>query len=170
VAEPEGTDSDGHGRRFAVAAAAVVVAIGISAFGLAGLLISLSLVAVAAGAAALAGVPAAPVPHRRPRPGPPVANAPFRSYRQVSESLSWAAVSPRHYDLMTRPLLLSLLASRLADHHRVDLSADPDAARRLVGDDLWHWLDPAREVARSGQPPGVDLTTLTRIVDRLENL
>jgi hypothetical protein len=170
MAEPDGSDGRVSGRRVAVAAAAVLVAIGVSAFGLAGLLITLSVVAVVAGAAALAGVPAAPVPHRPPRPGPPVANAPFRAYRQVSEALSWAAVSPRHYDLMTRPLLLSLLGSRLADHHRVDLSADPEAARRLVGDDLWHWLDPAREVARSGQPPGVDLTTLTRIVDRLENL
>jgi hypothetical protein len=154
----------------ALTAAIVVVAIGTSAFGVAGLLVSLSVVAVAAGAAALAGVPAAPVPHRRPRPGPPVANAPFRAYRQVSEALSWAAVSPRHYDLMTRPMLLSLLASRLADHHRVDLTSDPEAARRLVGEDLWHWLDPGREVARSGQPPGVDLATLTRIVDRLETL
>ena len=44
------------------------------------------------------------------------------------------------------------------------------AARSLVGADLWHWLDPRREVARQGQPPGVDLETLTRIVDRLEHL
>jgi hypothetical protein len=79
-------------------------------------------------------------------------------------------VSPRHYDLVTRPLLVQLLSSRLADHHRVDLAADPEAAKALVGEDLWHWLDPEREVARQGQPPGVDLDTLTRIVDRLESL
>ena len=60
------------------------------------------------------------------RPGPPVENAPFRSYRQVAEALSWAEVSPRHYDLVTRPLLVQLLAARLADHHRVDLAADPE--------------------------------------------
>jgi hypothetical protein len=115
-------------------------------------------------------VPAAPPP-RHPRPaGPPVENAPYRSYRQVSEALSWASVSPRHYDLVTRPVLVQLLSSRLADHHRVDLAADPEAARALVGEDLWHWLDPQREVARQGQPPGVDLETLTRIVDRLESL
>ena len=147
-----------------------MVAIGVGAFGAAGLLVSVSVVAVAAAAVALSRVPAAPEPRRRPRPGPPVDNAPFRSYRQVAEALSWADVSPRHYDLVTRPLLVRVLTTRLADRHRIDLATDPEAARRLVGDDVWHWLDPDREVSRQGQPPGVDQATLTRIVDRLENL
>jgi hypothetical protein len=160
----------GRGTRVALGAAVVLVVVAVSAFGVAGLLVALSLLAVVGAAVALLRVPGAPPPrHQRPA-GPPVENAPFRSYRQVAEALSWAAVSPRHYDLVTRPLLVQLLASRLADHHRVDLAADPEAARRLVGDDLWHWLDPRRDVAREGQPPGVDLATLTRIVDRLEHL
>ena len=62
------------------------------------------------GRVALSRVPAAPEPRRPRRPGPPVENAPFRSYRQVAEALSWAEVSPRHYDLVTRPLLVRLLA------------------------------------------------------------
>ena len=49
------------------------------------------LLAVVAATVALLRVPAAPPP-RPPRPaGPPVENAPFRSYRQVSEALSWAS-------------------------------------------------------------------------------
>lgn len=167
-------DDEPRGRlvalRGGIGAAALVVAVGTLAFSSAGLVVSVSLVAVVAAAVALSRVPAAPEPRRRPRPGPPVDNAPFRSYRQVAEALSWADVSPRHYDLVTRPVLVSLMASRLADRHRIDLAADPDAARRLVGDDVWHWLDPTREVARNGQPPGVDLATLTRIVERLETL
>ena len=160
-----------HKVRLAAAGAAVlVVAIAVSAFGAAGLVVSLSAIAVVAATVALSRVPAAPVPPPRPRPGPPVENAPFRSYRQVAEALSWAEISPRHYDLVTRPLLQQVLASRLADHHRVDLATDPEAARRLVGDDVWHWLDPDREVDRRGQPPGVDLATLTRIVERLESV
>ena len=166
----EESSSSTRALRFGLGAAAVVVALGVGAFGAAGLLVSVSVVAVAAAAVALSRVPAAPEPRRQHRPGPPVDNAPFRSYRQVAEALSWAEVSPRHYDLMTRPLLVQVLASRLADHHRVDLAVDRTAAQRLVGDDVWHWLDPDREVDRRGQPPGVDLTTLTRIVDRLENL
>jgi hypothetical protein len=158
------------GLRIGVTAAVVLVAIGVGAFGAAGLLVSVSLVAVSAAVVALSRVPAAPEPRRRSRPGPPIDNAPFRSYRQVAEALSWAEVSPRHYDLVTRPLLVRLLTTRLADRHRVDLDTDPEAARRLVGDDVWHWLDPNREVSRQGQPPGVDQATLNRIVDRLENL
>jgi hypothetical protein len=159
-----------RGLRMGVTAAVVLVAIGVGAFGAAGLLVSVSLVAMTAAVVALSRVPAAPEPRRRSRPGPPIDNAPFRSYRQVAEALSWAEVSPRHYDLVTRPLLVRLLTTRLADRHRVDLAADPEAARRLVGDEVWHWLDPDREASRQGQPPGLDQTTLTRIVDRLENL
>ena len=162
--------SSSRALRFGLGAAAVAVVIGVGAFGAAGLLVSLSVVAVAAAAVALSRVPAAPEPRRRYRPGPPVDNAPFRSYRQVAEALSWADVSPRHYDLVTRPLLVRVLTTRLADRHRIDLATDPDAARRVVGDDVWHWLDPDREVSRQGQPPGIDQTTLTRIVDRLEKL
>jgi hypothetical protein len=139
-------------------------------FGWAGLLGSLSVVAVGASVVALSRVPAAPAPPPPPRPGPPVENAPFRSYRQVTEAMSWAEVSPRHYDLGTRPVLVRLLAARLADHHGIDLAADPAAARRLVGEDVWHRLDADREVDRRGQPPGLDQATLTRIVDRLEHL
>jgi hypothetical protein len=88
----------------------------------------------------------------------------------VSERLSWAQVSPRHYDMVTRPLLVRLLASRLSDRHGVDLYRSPEAARALVGDDLWWWLDPDRHAEGSSQPPGVDVGTLTRLVDRLETL
>ncbi len=162
--------SERRSRQVAVVAACLVVAVAAAVFGWAGLLTALSAVAVVGAVAALSRVPAAPVAHRPPRPGPPVENAPFRSYRQVAEALSWAEVSPRHYDLGTRPVLVRLLAARLSDRHGVDLAADPDAARRLVGDDVWHWLDADREVDRRGQPPGVDPATLERIVDRLEHL
>jgi hypothetical protein len=171
--EPDDEDaSRSRSRRLqaGLVAAVVLMVFGLGAFGVAGLLATMSVVAVATGAVALAGVPRAPTPRRRPRPGPPVENVPFRSYRQVAESLSWAEVSPRHYDLVTRPLLVQLMTSRLADHHRIDLATDRDAAHRLVGDDVWYWLDPDREVAKQGQPPGVDLATLTRIIERLETL
>ncbi len=157
-------------RQVALVTVGCTVAAATATFGWAGLLAALSATAVVTGAVALATVPAAPEPRPRRRPAPPVDNAPFRSYRQVAEALSWAEVSPRHYDLGTRPVLVRLLAARLADRHGVDLAADRDAARALVGDDVWHWLDPDREVDRRGQPPGVDLVTLERIVDRLESL
>ena len=96
------------------------------------------------------GCPARRRPGDQRPAGPPVENAPFRSYRQVAEALSWASVSPRHYDLVTRPLLVRLLASRLADRHGSTWPPTRRPPAALVGDDIWHWLDPDREVARHG--------------------
>jgi hypothetical protein len=137
--------------------------------GYAGLIVSLSVVAAGGLLAAALTVPAGPARTRRRKPAVSF-DEPYPSFQQVSERLSWAKVSPRHYDLVTRPLLVRVLANRLADHHGVDLYARPDAARALVGDELWWWLDPNREPERSSQPPGVDDRTLTRLVQRLETL
>lgn len=169
-------DGDAGGARLGVGARVVgsltllVVGAATLAAGPAGLLVSLSSAAAVTVLVLLLRVPAVPPARRRPRPGPPVDNAPFRGYREVAEQLSWAAVSPRHYDLVTRPLLTRLAAARLADRHRVDLHEDPVAARSLLGDDVWPWVDPARPVSRDSQPPGVARATLARIVDRLERL
>jgi len=100
----------------------------------------------------------------------PVVNAPYRAYRQVAERLSWARVSPRHYDVVTRPLLQGLMTSRLAERHGVDVHRSPDAARALLGEDVWHWLDPARPASGSSRPPGLDERGLATLVDRLESL
>ena len=156
-------------RAFGGVAAGVVAVAGAFA-GAAGILVAVSGIVVVATVVLLVRTPAPPPPRRRSRPGPPVENAPFRAYRQVAEQLSWAAVSRRHYDLITRPLLTALAAARLADRHRVDLHADPDAARAVVGEDVWPWIDPAPEPSRNGQPPGVGPQTLSLIFGRLEEI
>ncbi|MGZ4632416.1 MAG: hypothetical protein ACXV2G_07090 [Actinomycetes bacterium] len=137
--------------------------------GMGGLLISLSVVAVGVLLGAVLGVPASPA-RRRARRRLPSFDEPYPTYQQVSEQLSWAQVSPRHYDLVTRPLLVRLMASRLEDRHGVDPYRTPEAARAVVGEDVWFWLDPDRPAQASSQPPGVDVRTLTRLVERLENL
>jgi hypothetical protein len=131
--------------------------------------VSLSVVAVLGLLAAVAGLPGA-APRTRPPRRLPTFDEPYPSFQQISEQLSWSQVSPRHYDLMTRPLLVRLMAARLADHHGIDLDRSPDAARALVGEDLWWWVDPARPPQSSSQPPGIAIGKLTRIVERLERL
>jgi hypothetical protein len=138
--------------------------------GFAGLVVALTVVAVIALLILALGVPAAPIRRRRRRRRAPPFDAPYPTFQHVSEQLSWAEVSPRHYDMVTRPLLVRLMASRLSDHHGVDLHREPERARAVVGDDLWWWLDPTRPVQGSSQPPGVDVRTLTRLVERLERL
>jgi hypothetical protein len=148
----------------------LAVVVSYSLAGFAGLVIALSAVAVVGLLVLALGVPAAPTRHRMPRRPPLSFDEPYPTFRNVSEKLSWAQVSPRHYDMVTRPLLVRLMAARLSEHHGIDLDLDPARAREVVGDDLWWWLDPARPAESSSQPPGVDVRTLTRLVERLEKL
>jgi hypothetical protein len=149
---------------------AAVLVVTYSLAGVGGLLLALSAIAVVGVLTVAFRVPRAPVLRGRGRPPVPVVNAPYRTYRQVAERLSWARVSPRHYDVVTRPLLQGLMASRLAERHGVDVHRSPDAARALVGEDVWHWLDPARPASGTSRPPGLDARGLLTLVDRLEAL
>jgi len=94
----------------------------------------------------------------------------FPAYAKISSDLDWAPVSQWHYDNGLRPLLSRLFESVLAERHRVDLTADPERARGLVGDDVWPLIDPSRPPSFDSRAPGTDVRTLTRIVDRLEQL
>ena len=107
-----------------------------------------------------------------PRRAAPAAVRPsdFPAYAKISSDLGWAPVSQWHYDHGLRPLLIRLFESALAERHRVDLSADPKRARSLVGDDVWPLIDPSRAPSFDSRAPGTDLRTLTRVVDRLEQL
>jgi hypothetical protein len=175
AASPPDADAAWLADRAARAGALLVVAAGVAVLlsygtaGFAGLVVSLSAVSVVGLLVAAAGLPG-PAARVRPRRRLPSFDEPYPTFARVSEQLSWSQVSPRHYDLMTRPLLVRLLASRLAEHHGVDLHDSPDAARQLVGEDLWWWLDPGRPAESSSQPPGVDVRVLTRLVARLEAL
>ena len=94
----------------------------------------------------------------------------FPAYAKISSDLGWAPVSQWHYDHGIRPLLSRLFESVLAERHRVDLTADPERARSVVGDDVWPLIDPSRPPSSDSRAPGADLRTLTRIVERLEQL
>jgi hypothetical protein len=107
---------------------------------------------------------------RRRRPPAEVRSADFPAYSKISSDLGWASVSQWHYDHGIRPLFGRLLESVLAERHRVDLARDPARARELVGEDIWPLVDPSRPPSFDSKAPGADLRTLTRIVDRLEQL
>jgi hypothetical protein len=106
----------------------------------------------------------------RRRPPAEVQSADFPAYAKISSDLGWAPVSQWHYDHGIRPLFGRLLESVLAERHRVDLARDPARARDLVGEDIWVLVDPSRPPSFDSKAPGADLRTLTRIVDRLEQL
>jgi hypothetical protein len=107
---------------------------------------------------------------RRGDAAPVVQPADFPTYAKISSDLGWAPVSQWHYDHGIRPLLARLAASALAEHHRVDVATNPAQARSLVGEEIWPHIDPSRPASFDSKSPGADLRTLTRIVDRLEQL
>jgi hypothetical protein len=78
------------------------------------------------------------------------------------------------YDFELRPLLQNLLAARLSERHDISLYAEPQRARELLAgskhDDLWQWLDPARQAKPLGKDGGIPVRTLAAIIDRLEQL
>ncbi|WUI02694.1 hypothetical protein OHR68_13090 [Spirillospora sp. NBC_00431] len=94
----------------------------------------------------------------------------YPSYRRVREAVSWAPVSARHYDTVTRPLLVRLLSAALAERHGVDLHREPARARELVGEDVWPLVDPGRPGSGDSFAPGPDLAALRIVVNRLEEL
>ena len=171
-----------------VVAAVAAMAAAFAVSGQLGLVITADGLAALALLVALAGTPGG-VPERdvlrpvaawargawrriRPRPAAPAVVRPsdFPVYAKISSDLTWAPVSQWHYDHGIRPLLSRLFESALAERHRVDLTADPGRARSLVGDDVWPLIDPSRPPSFDSKAPGADLRTLTRIVDRLEQL
>jgi hypothetical protein len=144
-------------RAVAAIAAACAVAAGFVVAGWAGLLVSGAAVAVLSMFLLRAAIPSAP---SSPRPGRGTVDdgtSPFASYRRIRSALGWADVSARHYDRATRPVL-------------VRLAPDPERARLLLGEDLWPLIDPDRPASSDSDAPGVGVDTLTRIVDRLEQL
>lgn len=94
----------------------------------------------------------------------------FRAYRQILSQLSFAAVSGRHFDYVTRPRLLRIASAVLDQRCGVDLERQPDRARELIGPDVWPLLDPGRPNSEDANARGVDLATIAEVIDRLERL
>lgn len=109
-------------------------------------------------------------PLRRRRGAAAATVSDFPSFRRIEADLGWAGVSRRHFDHVVRPRLTRLMSAALADGHRVDAAREPERARRIAGADLWAALDPARPASDDGNAPGADVTTLARIISRLEDL
>lgn len=86
--------------------------------------------------------------------------------------------SEAFYETDLRPALEHLLAARLAEHHGINLYAEPSRARAAfcqtrTDESLWHWIDPAQAAPpdqRADTRVGIPRRTLARLVYRLEHL
>jgi hypothetical protein len=157
-----------------VLVAAVLMADGYLEAGPAGFVVAATVLALLAILAARAMIPrgeepplAAAAENQRPAEGN---QADFPAYREITSDLYWADASRRHYDHGLRPRLARLLDARLAQRYELDAEAQPERARDLVGAELWPLVDMSTPPSNDSHAPGVSLTTLARIVTRLEEL
>ena len=68
------------------------------------------------------------------------------------------------------PMLREAAAARLASHHGVELERRPEAARLLLGDEVWELVRPDRPKPSDRFDPGIPRHQVVAAVERLELL
>jgi hypothetical protein len=81
----------------------------------------------------------------------------------LESRLSWGATDPDRFRSRVRPELVALAADLLRTRRGVDLNAEPDLARSILGEPLWQLITrtPTRSPSRA---------ELSRLVDALERI
>jgi hypothetical protein len=76
------------------------------------------------------------------------------------------------FDLQYRllPPLRSITGGLLSLRRRIELDGDPDAARRILGDETWDLVRPARPAPHDRVSRGISPAALTRVVESLERV
>ena len=76
------------------------------------------------------------------------------------------------FDLQYRlaPHLRELASGLLASRRRIDLAADRESARRILGDETWDLVRPGRPVPEDRLSRGLAPAHLTRVADSLERI
>jgi hypothetical protein len=116
--------------------------------------------------------PLPPLPLPSQSPGGPPPDRPFERIDRIEDRLSWGGRATHHFDAGVAPVLLRIAEDRLRRRHGVDLSRSPEAARHLLGEELWQLL-PAPETGRDAtattrKPPSP--AEMENLVRRLETI
>jgi hypothetical protein len=83
-------------------------------------------------------------------------------------ALGLATAFDLHYRL--RPRLRRVATALLTARRGIELDANPEAARRALGDDAWEIVRGDREPPQERFAAGVDIASLRRAVSALEAL
>jgi hypothetical protein len=75
-----------------------------------------------------------------------------------------------HAQYRLLPILRQAAAARLGSHHGIELERRPEAARALLGEDVWGLLRPDRPIPEDRFAPGVSRERVTAVIERLESL
>lgn len=84
---------------------------------------------------------APPVDPANPAPAEPEpAGGSFENITGLEHELSWSSVDAERFDQRVRPRLVRLAEDRLRRQHGIEPAAQPEAARRIVGESLWQLM------------------------------
>lgn len=100
---------------------------------------------------------------RQAPPDPPE----IAGLRAVENDLRMSAASAFGVEFRLKPVLRDLARWRLARDHATDMDADPEAARRILGEHLWQLVRPT-EAFPEMRAPGVPLADLQAPITWLE--
>jgi hypothetical protein len=103
----------------------------------------------------------------RSRPAPPAPPAELAALRRT---LALASASAVYAHNRLRPELRAIAAELLAWRQGIDLAAEPDAARAVLGEAAWELLRPDREEPGDHDAAGLPAPLLARIVAGLEEV
>jgi hypothetical protein len=121
--------------------------------------------------AALATVyrPAGSTTAGRPPLGPrPSARA--HDIDRAAAAVRWATVSPRWADTELRPVLRRIADSLFQAQTGYGLAERPVLARKLLGEQLFSFVDPSRAVRGHEDGPAMTLAEIERLLSALEDL
>jgi hypothetical protein len=102
----------------------------------------------------------------RQPPAPPEPVELLRIERDLELGIAGAAHA--HHRLL--PILREAAAARLGAHHGIELERRPDAARELLGDEVWELLAPDRPEPADRFDPGVPRERIAAVIERVESL
>jgi hypothetical protein len=88
----------------------------------------------------------------------------------MEREITLGSSSAAHLDGRLLPILREAAAARLAARHKVELAGRPEAARRLLGEDVWELLRPDRPESDDTSASGLPLRRIRDVVETLERL
>lgn len=88
---------------------------------------------------------------------------------RVERDLLLGTENAGHFQARLLPLLRGAAAARLSQHG-VDLARRPDAARQLLGEELWAFVRPDREEPGDLYAAGPSVRIVRRLVEQIEAL
>jgi hypothetical protein len=100
----------------------------------------------------------------------PTAPSPPVELLRMERELELGVASASHAQRRLLPLLRAAAAARLGAGRGVELERSPDAARALLGEEVWELLRPDRPEPADRHAPGPPRDQIVAVIDRVESL